>query len=173
MSVTVGKYHLYQRKQATGIFFYYWYEDQGKRIQKACGHGCDSKRMAIAYLEQLLKDELIETKRQATQASITLSEYAKDMFIEGAPHLARWAAKGRILKRQTICQHRRHLVNYILPRFGRMKFQDIKPTAIEDFLLEQKLSNSCRNTILYTLKLIMREARRAGIIDIIPEFEPF
>ena len=112
-------------------------------------------------------------KIYTVQASITLSEYAKDMFIEGAPHLARWAAKVRILKRQTICQHRRHLVKYILPRFGRMKFQDIKPTAIEDFLLEQKLSNSCCNTILYTLKLNMREARRAGIIDIIPEFEPF
>jgi integrase len=39
--------------------------------------------------------------------------------------------------------------------------------------LEQRLSNSCRNTILYTLKLIMREARRSGIIEIIPEFEPF
>ena len=159
MSITVGRYHLFERTQTGTTYFYYWYEHQGKRVQKACGNKCNSKQTAVTYLEQLLKDDLIETKRQATQASITLSEYAKDMFIEGAPHLLRWAAKGRILKRQTICQHRRHLVNYILPRFGRMKFQDIKPTAIEDFLLEQKLSNSCRNTILYTLKLIMREAR--------------
>jgi hypothetical protein len=40
-------------------------------------------------------------------------------------------------------------------------------------LLEQNLSNSCRNTIIYTLKLIMREAKREGIIEVIPEFEPF
>jgi integrase len=44
---------------------------------------------------------------------------------------------------------------------------------VEDYLLEQRLSNSCRNTILYTLKLVLREARREGVIEIIPEFEPF
>ena len=95
------------------------------------------------------------------------------MFIEGAPHLIRWAAKGKVLKRQTINQHRRHLERYLLPRFGNLRFQDIKPTALEDYLLEQSLSNSCRNTIIYTPKLIMRAARRAGVIEIIPEFEPF
>jgi hypothetical protein len=39
--------------------------------------------------------------------------------------------------------------------------------------LEQRLSNSCRNTILYTFKLVMREAKRAGIIEMLPEFESF
>jgi integrase len=95
------------------------------------------------------------------------------MFTEGAPHLARWAAKGKVLKRQTIIQHRRHLTAYLLPRFGKLRFDKITSTAVEDFLLEQRLSNSCRNTILYTLKLVMREAKRAGIIDMLPEFEPF
>ena len=49
----------------------------------------------------------------------------------------------------------------------------ITPTMIGDFLLEQRLSNSCRNTIIYTLKLVMREARRSGIIEMVTEFEPF
>ncbi|MDR2729704.1 MAG: site-specific integrase, partial [Treponema sp.] len=49
----------------------------------------------------------------------------------------------------------------------------IRPAAVEDYLLEQRLSNSCRNTILYTLKRIMKEARREGFLDMIPEFEPF
>jgi integrase len=173
MAVTVGRYHLFQRKTATGTFYYYWYEHQGKRVQKACGSKCETKREAVAYLEQLLKVELSETKRQNDLLKITLGEYAKDMFIEGAPHLIRWAAKGRILKRQTIHQNRRLLERYIIPHFGHLRFPDIKPTMVEDFLLEQKLSNSCRNTITYTLKTVMREARRAGIIDMIPEFEPF
>jgi hypothetical protein len=43
------------------------------------------------------------------------------------------------------------------------------PAAVEDYLLEQRLSNSCRNTILYTLKLVMQK----GIIETIPDFEPF
>lgn len=31
MAVTVGKYHLFQRKTATGTFCFYWYEHQGKQ----------------------------------------------------------------------------------------------------------------------------------------------
>lgn len=173
MAIIVGKYHLFERKRRGSSFFYYWYEEQGRRIQKACGHGCDDKRAAVAWLEQLLKADLTEAKRQPSLASITVKDFAKDMFTEGAPHLARWAAKGKVLKRQTIIQHRRHLTGYLLPRFGGLKFAEITPTAVEDFLLEQQLSNSCRNTILYTLKLVMREAKRAGIIEMLPEFEPF
>ena len=173
MAITVGKYHLFERERRGRSYFYYWYEEQGKRIQKACGHSCDDKRSAVAYLEQLLKADLTEAKRKSSLISITIKDFAKDMFIEGASHLARWAAKGKILKRQTIIQHRRHLAGYILPRFGHLRFAEITPTLIEDFLLEQRLSNSCRNTILYTLKLVMSEAKREGLIEMIPEFEPF
>ncbi|MDR2406539.1 MAG: site-specific integrase [Bacteroidales bacterium] len=173
MAITVGKYHLFERKRRGQVYFYYWYEAQGKRIQKACGHGCDDKRSAVAYLEQLLKADLTEARRQSSLSSITVRDFAKDMFTEGAPHLARWAAKGKVLKRQTIIQHRRHLTGYLLSRFGRLRFTEITPTAVEDFLLEQQLSNSCRNTILYTLKLIMQEASREGILESVPDFEPF
>jgi hypothetical protein len=82
---------------------------------------------------------------------VTVKDFAKDMFTEGAPRLARWAAKGKILKRQTVAQHRRHLAGYLLPKFGHLWFSEITPTLVEDFLLEQRLSNSCRNTVLYTL----------------------
>jgi hypothetical protein len=83
-----------------------------------------------------------------------------------AAHLIRWTAKGKILKPQTIKQHRSRLANYSLPTFGKIKFGKITPTAVEDFLLKRLLSSSCRNTIMYTLKLIMIEARRTGIIGI-------
>jgi hypothetical protein len=38
MAITVGKYHLFERERRGQTYFYYWYEGQGKRIQKACGH---------------------------------------------------------------------------------------------------------------------------------------
>ncbi len=60
MSVTVGKYHLFQRKISTGTFYYYWYEHQGKRVHKSCGSKCESKREAVAYLEHIVKEELTE-----------------------------------------------------------------------------------------------------------------
>ena len=174
MAVKVGKYRLFQRRQDTGTFWYYWYEnEEGKRVQRACGHGCESKRDATAFLEELLRADLLEEKRKAELRRKTFLLFAEKMFIEGAPHLERWKAKGRILKPQTLVQHRRHLANYLLPKFGKLTLDKIRPAAVEDFLLEQRLSNSCRNTILYTLKLVMQEAKREGIIEIIPEFEPF
>jgi hypothetical protein len=126
---------------------------------------------AVALIAYFKKKQ--ETAGGTALSSVTINDFAKDMFTEGAPHLARWAAKGKVLKRQTIAQHRRYLTNCLLPKFGKLRFADITPTAVEDFLLEQRLSNSCRNTILYTLKLVMREARRSGIIEIVPEFKPF
>jgi integrase len=174
MAVKIGKYHLFQRRQDTGTFWYYWFEDEdGKRVQRACGHGCGNKRDATAFLEELLRADLLEEKRKAELRKKTFSIFAQGMFLEGAPHLERWKAKGRILKPQTIVQHRRHLVNYLIPKFGKLTLEKIRPAAVEDYLLEQRLSNSCRNTILYTLKLVMREARREGIIETIPDFEPF
>jgi integrase len=173
MGVTVGNYHLFKKSRQDKAFYYYWYQQGDERVFKACGRACTEKREAVAFLEQLLKQELTESKRQFALSSLTVNNFAKDMFTEGAPHLARWAAKGKVLKRQTVIQHRRHLTGYLLPKFGKLRFFEITPTAVEDYLLEKRLSNSCRNTIIYTLKLVMREAKRAGIIQMIPEFEPF
>ena len=66
---------------------------------------------------------------------VTVKDFAKDMFTEDAPHLARWAAKGRYLKPQTVAQHRRDLTGYLLPQFGHLRFAEITPTLVEDFLL--------------------------------------
>jgi integrase len=128
---------------------------------------------AVALIAYLKRKQSEGTARPARAEYITVGEFAKDMFTNGADHIKRWIEKGYVLKPQTIDQYRRHLAKYILPQFGKFRFTEITPTAVEDFLLEQQLSNSCRNTILYTLKLVMREARRAGVFEIIPEFEPF
>ncbi|MDR0301460.1 MAG: tyrosine-type recombinase/integrase [Treponema sp.] len=174
MAVKVGKYHLFQRRLETGTFWYYWfYDETGNRLQRACGFGCEDKRAAAAFLEDLLRADLLEEKRKDELRKKTLSQFADKMFLEGAPHLERWKAKGRILKPQTITQHRRHLMNYLIPKFGKLPLDKIRPANVEDYLLEQRLSNSCRNTIIYTLQLVLREAKREGIIEVIPEFEPF
>jgi len=65
MAVKVGKYHLYQRRQETGTYWYYWfYDEEEKRVQYACGHGCEDKREAVAFLEDLLRADLLEEKRK-------------------------------------------------------------------------------------------------------------
>ncbi|MDR0630144.1 MAG: site-specific integrase [Treponema sp.] len=128
---------------------------------------------AVALIAYLKKKQSEGSTRRIRAEDITVGEFAKNMFTKDAAHLARWAAKGRSIKPQTIAQHRRHLTGYLLPKFGHLRFAEITPTPVEDFLLDQKLSNSCWNTILYTLQLVMREAKREGIIEFIPEFESF
>ncbi|MDR2797398.1 MAG: hypothetical protein LBB80_03565 [Treponema sp.] len=169
MGVTAGKYHLFKRSRKSGDFYYCWFWQGNERIIKTCGRACTGKREGVAFLEDLLKQEITGTKRTIALQSTTIKGFAKDMFTEGVPHLARWAAKGKVLKRQTIIQPRRHLTACLLPKFGKLRFTEITPTAVEGFLLEQRFSNSCRNTIRYTLKLVMREAKRAGIIEMLPE----
>lgn len=130
-----------------------------------------SGNQLIRFLTKKLETD--KADRKLILKTITVEDFAGDMFTDGASHLSRWAAKGNILKSKTIKQHRRFLSNYILPEFGQFTLDTIRPVAVEDFLLKQKLSNSCRNSIMYTLKLILKEARREGILDMVPEFEPF
>ncbi|MDR2185383.1 MAG: hypothetical protein LBO80_06930, partial [Treponema sp.] len=88
MAVKIGKYHLFQRRQDTGTFWYYWFVDEdGKRVQRACGHGCESKRDATLFLEELFRADLLEERRRAELRKKTFSVFADGMFLDGAPHL--------------------------------------------------------------------------------------
>ena len=128
---------------------------------------------ATALIAWLKKKQAEGGALRIKAEDITIGEFAKEMFTEGASHIKRWIEKGYILKPQTIGQHRRHLVNYLIPEFGKLPLGKIRPAQVENFLLEQRLSNSSRNTILYTFKLVMKEAKREGLIEMVPEFEPF
>jgi integrase len=173
MGVTVGKYHLFKRSRKSGVFYYYWFQQGSKRIIKTCGRACCEKKEAVAYLETLLKKELSGIKQKTSLQNPFLEDFSKSMFLAEAQHLNRWKEKGYILKPHTIAQHRRHLVNYLLPRYGKLTLDKIRPANVEDYLLEKRLSNSSRNQILFTLQLVMREAKREGLLEIVPEFEPF
>jgi len=124
----------------------------------------------IAYLK---KKQDAGKVHHSPLVDTSVGDFAKDMFTDGAAHIKRWIEKGYVLKPQTIEQHRRNLLNYLLPEYGKLPINKIHPAKVEDFLLTQELKNSSRNTVLYTLKLIMQEAKREGIIDMVPEFEFF
>ena len=75
MAITVGKYHLFERSRRGKTVFYYWFDESGKRVQKACGFKCQSKREAVTFLEELLKADLTETKRRTALMSVTLKDF--------------------------------------------------------------------------------------------------
>ncbi|WP_461256765.1 hypothetical protein [Treponema sp. R80B11-R83G3] len=88
MAVKFGKYHLFQRRLEYGTFWYYWYYDEtGKQVQKACGYGCESKRDAAAFLENLLQSDLLNEKRK-DELKKTSSNSRKISFSKGLPTLS-------------------------------------------------------------------------------------
>jgi hypothetical protein len=91
---------------------------------------------AVALIAYLKRKQSEAGVQRFGADDITLGKFARDMFTEGAPHLERWVAKGRNLKPQTIVQHRRHLAGYLLPKFGHLRFAEITPTLVEDFILD-------------------------------------
>jgi hypothetical protein len=50
---------------------------------------------------------------------------------------AEWQRRSFLDTPEELSQYRRHLTGYILPRFGKLRFTEITPTAVEDFLLER------------------------------------
>jgi len=81
MTVQVGKYHLFKRRLETGTFWYYWfYDEAGKRIQRACGYRSKNKRDAVAFLERLLQSDLLKEKRKDELRKKTFSKFAENFF---------------------------------------------------------------------------------------------
>jgi len=53
---------------------------------------------------------------------------------------------------------------YLIPKFGDTKLNRITLAVFEDWLFKLPLSNSTKNHLLYTMRLIMKEAVRRGVI---------
>jgi len=143
-----------------------WYRRSFQHFQAELASFMNPKSMgaakvaARALIKYLKRKESQNTPITATDDDTTVEEFARDMFTDGAGQIKRWIEKGYELKLQTISQHRRNLVNYLLPEFGGTPMKKIYQAKVEDSLVKQELSNSSRNAILYTLKLIMQEAKR-------------
>jgi len=59
---------------------------------------------------------------------------------------------------------RAHLDNYICKRFGQYRLEDLNPVQIENWLVALPLANQTKRHILYTLRIVLREAEREGVI---------
>jgi integrase len=66
--------------------------------------------------------------------------------------------EGAVVSKKIASQHRAHLSNYIIPKFGALLLTEIKPRMFEDWRRGLKLSNATRNHIRNTFKLVMEQA---------------
>jgi len=94
----------------------------------------------------------------------TFEDFARDFFREGSSWVKRRPAQGHSIGEAQAQNRQNHLDRYILAQFGTRKLGDITKPEIEDWLLTLPLSNATRNHMLYTLRIIFREAEARGKI---------
>jgi integrase len=160
-------YTLFKRysdpKNKRGIrWYFYYYDDLGNRKSKATGKAkkYEAEEYAKAYLESL------------DRGSYTLNDYTQTFFKWGeCPWIKRQLAKGRGFSEGFASSRRRNLDLYILPKFGKRKLDSFNRVEIENWLIDlnnqktkKPLANQTRNHILYTFRIVLREAEREGLI---------
>ena len=91
-------YHVFKKsKEKSGkkVFkWYYYYTQNGKRIQKAC-KGCNNRFEAEAYIRTLPSLNTIS-------AELKIKDIAKDMFLLGSDHVSRREQFGLSVSKETL-----------------------------------------------------------------------
>lgn len=115
--------------------------------------------------------KLAEQKVEPSPA-LTLEIFADGFFRWGSPWIKRQDKKGRAFGKAQAKNRQNHLDRYILPRFGQTTLAEISKPSVEDWLSGLPLANSTLNQIMYTLRIVLREARERKLIDENPLQEP-
>ncbi len=152
------EYGLFKRKRKAGSSWYFWFYDQnGIRQHKSTGR--KKKYEAEQYAQQFL----VLSK---SPKPIRLDEYAKDFYVWGkCDWIKRKFARGFAIGSTFAATRRAHLVNHILPEFGTVEISKIEPIQIEKWLLNLDLSNTTKNHILGSFRIILHEALREHLIN--------
>ncbi len=150
-------YTLYKRGKA----WYYRLGDDDKRVGHTTGQKI--KHKAIEYIDDLLNTVPVDIP--------TLKEYAKNMFDWNTSiYLKRKSElkQGRKISPETAEIRNLFLHKHLFPQFGDTRLDKITVVEFEKWWLNLDLSNATKNSILTTLKLVMKEAIRQSIIEHTP-----
>lgn len=125
---------------------------------------------AVLFAEAKLKEDLYGLGR----SELTLQQFAEGFFTEADPYKLRMRDRkyGKNYAPYYYYQKQGFLDNYILPRFGRYLVSGITDVAIENWFLDLKskdtgkdLSDDTKNKILITLRIVLQEAHRQGLVS--------
>ena len=166
-------HYLYQRKRHNRPAVWY------VRFRKANGSiGSPINTQAIdrGGAEQWVIDQAVSGRLRrepiAQTPTPTFAEYAAEWWLwDGCPYMRAKIARGFTFSRSYAGQRRSYLQNRLLPRFGPYALADIKPMLIDQWVLELRdtgLSPASCNRILSTLKVMLAEAVRLGLLPVNP-----
>ena len=155
-----GRYHLAKRTNG----YYYW-----KRPYEKTFHStkCKNIRDARAYINKVMSEGI--------QSNKALQDYAKDFYVWGTcSWIERQQAKGKAMSEKWAQSRRAHLEHYIFPKWGLRKLHQFNPVEYEKWLIGLPLANGTKNAITYSLNIVLKEAKREGLIRFNPiaETEP-
>jgi integrase len=98
----------------------------------------------------------------------------KKFFKPGCSHLYRIKIReDRVLSGDTITKHLANLEHHIIKKYYYTPLSEITAKSVDEWLLSLQMSNSTRNNILCTLRIVMREAERDELIPLMPKYENF
>lgn len=162
--------HRRRTKDSKRNVYYVQFADASGHRGTAMSTGCTTRADAERWAQQRVK----RTDRPGQQP--TLEDFARDFFDwSTSAWIRRQHAKGRRFSELVAQSRQGHLDHYILPRFGKTRIVDLDQKSIEDWLATLPLSNQTRNHMLVSFRIVLREAKLAGIIDhnILADAEPF
>ncbi|MFZ7131968.1 MAG: tyrosine-type recombinase/integrase [Eubacteriales bacterium] len=158
------KYTLFKRSNSK-IWYFYYYHD-GKRISKSTGK--TRKYEAQEYCEKFLEEP--------QEKAVYLKDFAKDFYVWGK---CKWIKAqhewDHSFSEETARWRRNHLTKYILPAFGKRYLRTITKNEVRNWLITLKIANQTKNHILFSFRIILREAEDEGLVkhNPIEKLQPF
>ena len=127
-----------------------------------------STRTKVKYEAERIAKEAYQKALEKQERCILFGEYANDFFTEKCSYTIRKQASNKPLSEDMLKVRRGHTVNYLIPKFEETPLDEITVIDFEDWRLSLKLSNSTRNGISVTMKQILNEAVRDGLLNVNP-----
>ena len=146
--------------------WYYYYNDvvTGKKIQRVC-KGCKTQAEAYAYISAL--PPLYESNK------ITIQKIAQWMYVPGSDHIIRQEKLGKTHNLKTL-QHKRHLLEIFLEKFGDLELKNLTIPMVMDYLMSDNHSGSWKNNLLTIIGEVYGEAPFYGVpYQVTPVFPKF
>jgi len=163
-------YYLHKRPRKSGKPVYYMQVpgENGTR-STAISTGQTSKTAA----EHWAQDFLRKGGSLPTQGRLTFEQFSENWWdYEVCPYIKGRTARGFHISRGYARVRLSYLQRYLLPAFGRLRLTEITPGMIESWLMdlmdEGRLSTATINRCLGTLRIMLGQAVKMGLLAISP-----
>jgi integrase len=166
-------YHVFRKpkKNKAGKKFYRWYyyfyDQTGKKIQKACSK-CKNRSDAESYIRTL--PPIVAPG--AAKAEPMIKTIAENMYIPGSAHVDRRRQLGKSTTLETLLESRAYIAP-IVAKLGDIPLSAIEADDVVDYLFTVPRSGLWKNRFLQVLKEVYREAPRYGSKVRRPDFPGF